>query len=187
MKCPSVPPARLTVSSTGLAQKFHWRLAAAKRNQQAAEVGNAVELIEPVRQPGPEDRAALAVRPADDARQIRLDFGIAKLRRPEPLRRQRPGDAYALALTAREGVRIAIHYCRVETDDPQQRRHPVVEFGTARQPVHIARVADDLLDRHARIERREGSWKISRTSEWNFRSSGLVIAATSTCPPSLRR
>ena len=68
---------------------------------------------------------------------------------------QRARDADALALAARELVRIAVRVARQEPDVAQQlaararRRSRAVRHDA----VDVQRLADDLPDRHARIER----------------------------------
>jgi hypothetical protein len=67
---------------------------------------------------------------------------------------ERPGDADALPLPARELVRIAAHVVGREADRLEQLDDPRLELGPAlRQLVDDQRLADDRADRHARIER----------------------------------
>ena len=71
------------------------------------------------------------------------------------IERERAGDADALALAAREGVRIALHRHRIEADELHQLGDALLQRVPLRQPVHDERIADHLLHRHARIERGE--------------------------------
>ncbi len=72
------------------------------------------------------------------------------------IERQRPGDADALALAARKGVRITLHA-------PSDRGRPVASVRRPAppapcrlaSPLTMQRIADHLLDRHARVERGE--------------------------------
>ncbi len=69
------------------------------------------------------------------------------------LDRERPGDADALALTARELVRIAADVRRVEADDPEQVRDPVALRLARGEVVGLERFGDRRADGHPRIER----------------------------------
>ena len=69
--------------------------------------------------------------------------------------RQRPGDADALPLAAREGVRIALHGDRIEADEFEQSADLSSSAAPRACPLTYERIADDLLHRHARIERGE--------------------------------
>ncbi len=73
------------------------------------------------------------------------------------LERERAGDADALALAAGELVRVPVAVLGVEPDELEQ-------LGDARlallvvlpQPVHLQRLADDVVDRHLRVQRGVG-------------------------------
>ena len=67
---------------------------------------------------------------------------------------ERAGDADARALAARELVRIAAHQRRIETDAVQHRGDVVAALRRAHETVRDRRLADDVDDAHARIERR---------------------------------
>jgi len=70
------------------------------------------------------------------------------------LDRQRARDADALALPAGKFMRITLRINRVEADVLKQFKNPFLPRGLAvGQFVDVQRLADDLLDRHARIER----------------------------------
>jgi hypothetical protein len=70
------------------------------------------------------------------------------------LDRQRPGDANPLALAAAEFVRVAASMAWVQPHCRQQARHPGFPPGSAPgKPMNIECLADDVFDRHPRIER----------------------------------
>ena len=66
---------------------------------------------------------------------------------------QRPGDADALALAARELVGIAQRHVGEEPDHLQQLGDAIGDLRLGQDAVHADRLGDDLADRHARIER----------------------------------
>ena len=68
---------------------------------------------------------------------------------------KRAGDADALALAAGEGVRVPLHRLRVEPDQAISPRDLRLQRLALRQAVDLQRVADDVLHRHARVERGE--------------------------------
>ena len=68
--------------------------------------------------------------------------------------RERAGDADSLALAARELVRVAVREARVEADHVEQLADPDAPVLARADPVHDQRLADDVADRHARVERR---------------------------------
>ena len=70
------------------------------------------------------------------------------------LHRERPGDADAGALPARELVRIAPPARRIEPDPPHHLADIGVHAGGGHDAVHDRRLADDLDDAPARVERR---------------------------------
>src|SRR5690606_10428385 len=75
------------------------------------------------------------------------------------IERKRPRNADALALSAREGVRVALHRLRVEPHQRQQLGDTRLELhalGAARDDKGLAH---DLPDSHARVERGEGILK----------------------------
>ncbi len=71
------------------------------------------------------------------------------------LHRERAGDADALALAAREFVRIAPRVIGREPDQPQQLLDPPQPLLAVAEPVHDQRLLQDFAHRHARIERGE--------------------------------
>ena len=74
--------------------------------------------------------------------------------------RQGAGDRDALALPARERVRIARHVDRVQAHHAQQLGHAVLHLApAAERPVDDERLGDRLRDGHARIQRRIGILK----------------------------
>ena len=73
------------------------------------------------------------------------------------LERERPGDADALALAARELVRVAPAVLGQEPDLPEQLLHAGVAAPPAPgEPVDGERLADDLAHGHARVQRAVG-------------------------------
>ena len=72
------------------------------------------------------------------------------------LDRQRAGDADALALAARQLVRIAQRHVGIEADQLQQLGDARLDLGLGQDLVHVHRLGDDLADGHARIERGVG-------------------------------
>src|SRR4029077_14809295 len=60
--------------------------------------------------------------------------------------------ADALALPARELVRVAIGEVRVEADQTQQLLHPDVPVSGAADAKVVQRLLEDVPDRHARVE-----------------------------------
>ena len=71
------------------------------------------------------------------------------------MQRQRARDADALALAAAEGVREAAHVLRAQPDPAQQIGHPLLALPAVRHAVDQQRLADEVEQRHARIERGE--------------------------------
>src|SRR5205085_4403315 len=70
------------------------------------------------------------------------------------LDRERARNADALALPARELVRIAPRVVRREADEPEQLLDPLAELLRSRdEPVELQWLAEDLPHGHARIER----------------------------------
>ncbi len=69
-----------------------------------------------------------------------------------------PGDADALALAARERVRVLLHELagRGELDLLQRRQHPRLALAAARRPVDDQWLLDQLADTHVRAEAGEG-------------------------------
>ena len=64
------------------------------------------------------------------------------------------GDADALALAAGELVRVAVDVLGVEADHVQQVLRPRLAVALRRDlGVDLERLADDVADRHARVER----------------------------------
>ena len=61
----------------------------------------------------------------------------------------------ALALAAAEGVREAAHELRPQPDQPQQLLDAIDSLLPAADAIDQQRLADDVEDRHARVERRE--------------------------------
>ena len=70
--------------------------------------------------------------------------------------RQRPGNDHALALPAREFVRVAAHHRRVEMDELEQFGHPLAPLARRHGAVDGERLGEDRLDRHARMQARIG-------------------------------
>ena len=70
--------------------------------------------------------------------------------------RQRAGDGDALALAAGKFVRVAAHLLRRQPDAAEQRGDAVLDLAAARDAVDDERLADELADRHARVERGVG-------------------------------
>ena len=76
------------------------------------------------------------------------------------LDRQRARDADALSLAAAEFMRIPLRIDRVEPHVLEQLKNALLPRGFAvGQLVDVQRLADDLLDRHARVERAVGVLK----------------------------
>src|SRR5581483_11505311 len=71
------------------------------------------------------------------------------------LERERAGDADALALAAGEGVREAAHELGPQSDQAQELGDPLDPLSSAADPVDQERLADDLQERHAWVQRRE--------------------------------
>ena len=69
--------------------------------------------------------------------------------------RQRARDADALALAAREGVRVAAEMAAVEADQLEQLGDHLAAIGVVADAVDDQRLDQDVVDRHARIERAE--------------------------------
>ena len=67
---------------------------------------------------------------------------------------ERAGDADALPLAAGELVRVAVREVRVETDDLQELLHPLGLRLALREVMDLERLADDVADGHARVQRR---------------------------------
>src|SRR5260221_275814 len=70
------------------------------------------------------------------------------------LDREGAGDADALPLTTGELVRIAVREVWVETDDLQELLHALGLRLAAREVMHLERLADDVADGHAWVQRR---------------------------------
>ena len=71
------------------------------------------------------------------------------------VQRQRAGDADALSLAAAEGVREAAHVLGPQPDAAQEIRHALFTLVATLHAVDQQRLADDIEQRHARIERGE--------------------------------
>ena len=106
-------------------------------------------------------QAALLLQIAKKIDDLRLHRNIQRAHRlvaDDELRlhRQRAGDADALALAAAEFVRITPRVGRIQADGVQQFRNalPPRRFAVG-QMVNVQRLADDVLDGHARIQRAE--------------------------------
>ena len=69
---------------------------------------------------------------------------------------QGAGDADALPLAAAEGVREALHELGTQAHQPQQLRHAFFPLLAVPHPGHQQRLADDVEERHARVERPVG-------------------------------
>jgi hypothetical protein len=70
------------------------------------------------------------------------------------LDRERAGDRHALALSARELVRVSPGHLGVEPDLGQQRGDPIVDLGSRNDPVRAQGFGDRRADLRARVERR---------------------------------
>ena len=70
-------------------------------------------------------------------------------------KRQRAGDADALPLAAGEAVRIALDVPQVETDQRDQLVHHFPARARIADAVDDQRLFDDVVDRHARVQRAE--------------------------------
>src|SRR5438046_429353 len=70
------------------------------------------------------------------------------------LHRQGARDADALTLATVELVRVAVREVRIETDDLQKLLHALGLRAALREVMHLERLADDVADGHARVERR---------------------------------
>ena len=68
---------------------------------------------------------------------------------------QRPGNAHAGALAARELVGEAVGQGRIQAHAAQLLTHPLVALGAAHQAVHRGRLAHKLGNAQARVERGE--------------------------------
>ena len=68
---------------------------------------------------------------------------------------ERARDADALALAAGKLVRIAVGVVGLQADELEQFLDALVDALTLREFVDAQRLADDVADGHARIERRE--------------------------------
>ena len=71
------------------------------------------------------------------------------------VQRQCAGDADALALAPGERMRIAPHIFRPQAYQAQQFDHPVGSFLIVAHAMHEQRLADDVEQGHARVQRRE--------------------------------
>ena len=69
---------------------------------------------------------------------------------------QGAGDADALALPAGELVRVASGVKRLHSHGLEQVCHPLIDFLALGDSMDEQRLADDLADRHARVERSVG-------------------------------
>ena len=67
--------------------------------------------------------------------------------------RQGAGDADALALPAGELVRVALGVLGVEAHRVQQLGDPLLALGLGADAVDLERLADDVADAHARVQR----------------------------------
>ena len=91
----------------------------------------------------------------------RLDGDVERrhrLVRDEEARRdaERPRQADALALPARELVRVAVAELGAQPDGVEELDDAPVQGGPAGEPVQPQRLADDLAARHPRVQRRVG-------------------------------
>ncbi len=75
------------------------------------------------------------------------------------LDRERPGDADALALAARELVRVAVDGVGVDADQVEQLLDPALALVARAQLVDEQRLAHDVAQRHAAVERGVGVLK----------------------------
>ena len=96
------------------------------------------------------------------------------------IERDRAGDADALALAAGEGVRIALHRQPGRGRPAPSARRRVSSSRAARDAGDEQRLADDLLHRHARIERGERILEDQPHSRWHALKLALSSVATST-------
>ena len=92
---------------------------------------------------------------------LRLDRDVERRHRlvgDDQLRLQgeRPGDPDALALAARELVRVAVVVLRGEPDPLEQLLHRRFSSSPEASPWSLHRLADDLADALARVQRRVG-------------------------------
>ena len=65
---------------------------------------------------------------------------------------ERAGDADALALAARELVRIAVDEVGIEPDHAHHLLHPLLRRLAAGDPEVAERLGDDVAHRHARVQ-----------------------------------
>ena len=95
----------------------------------------------------------------EQVQDLRLDRDVERRDRlvaDDQLRveRERARDPDPLPLAARELVRVAVREARVEADDVEQLADPRRAVAARADPVHDERLADDVADGHARVERR---------------------------------
>ena len=75
------------------------------------------------------------------------------------IERERAGNADALALSAAEGMGKTVHIFDGQLHDIEQFAHPLAPLGGVRHAVDQQRLADQIADHHARVERGEGILK----------------------------
>jgi len=139
---------RLAARDLGHAAQVHDRHAVADVLDHAHVVGD-----EQVRQ------AHLPLQLAQQVQHLGLDGDVEcrdRLIAHDEVRLQdeRPGDADALSLAARELVRVAIDEVRVEADRREQLAHAHPPLRRRSDAVDVERLADDAARGHARVEAR---------------------------------
>ena len=72
------------------------------------------------------------------------------------LQRDGPGDTDALSLAAAESMWEAVHVLGTQANDAQQLSYARLEVPAAHVAVHYQRLADDLQERHAWVQRPVG-------------------------------
>ena len=100
----------------------------------------------------------LAAQPLEQVQHLRLDRHVQRRHRlvaddDGGLERQRARDANALALAARELVRITLRIAWVQPDLAHQPGHVIGLVARGHQLVRHRRLADDLAHPHARVQR----------------------------------
>ena len=90
----------------------------------------------------------LALQPLEQVDDLGLDRDVERADRlvgddEVRVERERPGDADALALAARELVRVALAEVGVEPDRREQLADPLVPLGLRPDVVDVERLADD--------------------------------------------
>ena len=103
--------------------------------------------------------AEVVLQVLEQVEDLRLDRDVERghgLVADDQLRveRERARDPDPLPLAAGELVRVAVREARVEADDVEQLADPGGPVAAAADPVHDQRLADDVADRHPRVERR---------------------------------